>query len=448
MASSAAAMTLYRLVFFVPESHLAACKTAVFAAGAGRYPDSNYTECCWTTDGTGQFRPGAAANPHLGAVGQLEHVREVRVETPCLGKEVARKAVEALKTSQKAFDLYQSGDKVWRKEDLADIERQLEDASAVSAFTLRRIDGTTLKVKNPMFGVENPIWEPIVRYREYWALVDCRPKEPAETYNCSYVIEWRNASERLYRGPHQGSEALFHSWRDKWNTSATCAALRGCITNLAVSSLLPPAKFEGMINPIKILCFGLGDLNFKGPNWWYIQNRQRPIDEQETDISVIENPLVHHAIALTIRETVQDVMTSNQAIIQRQPDTRLLTQDPQYTPETISLLARAAPEFEVVGSRGASGFAELDHGCIVFAPFVNAPLNQIIADLARPLAIITPAFGKDIIFDQRGRPCGNPESPRSREMWKEYDVQDFPLVEAEKDVVKGNLWQLKIYTRR
>ncbi|CAK7204168.1 hypothetical protein SEUCBS139899_006922 [Sporothrix eucalyptigena] len=93
------AATVFRLVFNVPETHLAACKAAIFAAGAGRYPNSNYTECCWTTQGTGQFRPGDAAKPHLGTVGELEYVPEVRVETPCVGEEVARKAITALRTA-------------------------------------------------------------------------------------------------------------------------------------------------------------------------------------------------------------------------------------------------------------------------------------------------------------------------------------------------------------
>lgn len=93
--------TLFRLIFNVPESHVAACKAAIFSAGAGRYEPpgapSKYTECCWTAPGTGQFRPGDAARPHLGTVGMLEQVPEVRVETPCCGEEVARRAVEALK---------------------------------------------------------------------------------------------------------------------------------------------------------------------------------------------------------------------------------------------------------------------------------------------------------------------------------------------------------------
>jgi hypothetical protein len=88
----------YSLVFYAPPAAVSACKKAVFGAGAGRYPGpGNYTECCWTATGTGQFRPGVAANPHIGAVGVLEETPEVRVETLCLGLDVARKAVAALK---------------------------------------------------------------------------------------------------------------------------------------------------------------------------------------------------------------------------------------------------------------------------------------------------------------------------------------------------------------
>ncbi|RMZ74993.1 hypothetical protein DV737_g5544, partial [Chaetothyriales sp. CBS 132003] len=88
----------FKLVFNVPLSGLEACKTAIFAAGAGRYPGpGNYTECCFTTMGTGQFRPGDKANPHIGTVGNLEYVESAKVETLCVGEDVVRKAVEGLK---------------------------------------------------------------------------------------------------------------------------------------------------------------------------------------------------------------------------------------------------------------------------------------------------------------------------------------------------------------
>lgn len=93
-----ASLTKYILTFYAPPAATAACKAAIFAAGAGRYPGpGGYTECCWSTAGTGQFRPGDAAKPHIGAVGALEETPEVMVETLCIGADVTRSAVEALK---------------------------------------------------------------------------------------------------------------------------------------------------------------------------------------------------------------------------------------------------------------------------------------------------------------------------------------------------------------
>jgi hypothetical protein len=98
MAAAVATATRFKLIFFVPPSALAACKAAIFAAGAGRYPGpGNYTECCWTAFGIGQFRPGDTANPDIGKIGELEEVQEAKVETVCLGEDVVRKAVKALK---------------------------------------------------------------------------------------------------------------------------------------------------------------------------------------------------------------------------------------------------------------------------------------------------------------------------------------------------------------
>ena len=93
-----AAAARYTLAFFVPPASLSACKSAIFAAGAGRYPGSgDYTEACFVSRGTGQFRPGASANPAIGTKGELETVEEVRVETICVGEAVAKSAVKALK---------------------------------------------------------------------------------------------------------------------------------------------------------------------------------------------------------------------------------------------------------------------------------------------------------------------------------------------------------------
>ena len=85
---------MYTLCFYVPEQALEAVKAAVFAAGAGRI--GNYDRCCWQVAGQGQFRPLAGSTPTLGQLGELEQVREYRVEMVCAAEHLGA-AVRALK---------------------------------------------------------------------------------------------------------------------------------------------------------------------------------------------------------------------------------------------------------------------------------------------------------------------------------------------------------------
>lgn len=87
--------TRFKLVFFVPPQYLPDIKTAIFATGAGTYP--NYSEVCFTTPGVGQFRPSDSATPAIGTKGQLEEVGEVKCEIVCNGREMTERAVAALK---------------------------------------------------------------------------------------------------------------------------------------------------------------------------------------------------------------------------------------------------------------------------------------------------------------------------------------------------------------
>jgi len=72
---------MYKLCFYVPESHLEQVKAAVFAAGAGRIGD--YDSCCWQVLGHGQFRPLHGSKPFLGQKGVVEVLAEYRVEMVC-----------------------------------------------------------------------------------------------------------------------------------------------------------------------------------------------------------------------------------------------------------------------------------------------------------------------------------------------------------------------------
>lgn len=98
---------MYKLVFFVPESHVDAVKEAVFEAGAGQQGD--YDSCCWQVLGEGQFRPLENSQPFIGVPGEVETVPEYRVEMLC-AEDCAKQVIVALKQAhpyeEPAFDLF------------------------------------------------------------------------------------------------------------------------------------------------------------------------------------------------------------------------------------------------------------------------------------------------------------------------------------------------------
>ncbi|WP_052668222.1 Nif3-like dinuclear metal center hexameric protein [Nitriliruptor alkaliphilus] len=77
-----------KLVTFVPESHVDPVLDALAAAGAGTIGD--YERCAFRVAGQGTFRPGPAATPFSGEVGQVALEDEVRLEM-----EVPRRGVGA-----------------------------------------------------------------------------------------------------------------------------------------------------------------------------------------------------------------------------------------------------------------------------------------------------------------------------------------------------------------
>jgi dinuclear metal center YbgI/SA1388 family protein len=70
---------LDKLVVFVPLDAADAVRRAVVGAGAGHI--GAYDSCTFSTAGEGRFRPLEGADPAIGAVGEIETVAEVRVES-------------------------------------------------------------------------------------------------------------------------------------------------------------------------------------------------------------------------------------------------------------------------------------------------------------------------------------------------------------------------------
>lgn len=96
-----------KFVGFIPPESLEKVRAAVFAAGAGRIGD--YTECSWSTLGTGTFRPGAGSDPAVGERGVFETVEELRFETVCDSDNVdvvCSAFVDAHPYEEPAFEVY------------------------------------------------------------------------------------------------------------------------------------------------------------------------------------------------------------------------------------------------------------------------------------------------------------------------------------------------------
>ena len=104
---------MYKIVFYVPESHLQPVKQAIFDSGAGQI--GNYDQCCWQVLGQGQFRPLTGARPFIGEVSleqnaPVEEVMEYRVELVC-EDDIIQQAIAALRQAhpyeEPAFDVWQ-----------------------------------------------------------------------------------------------------------------------------------------------------------------------------------------------------------------------------------------------------------------------------------------------------------------------------------------------------
>lgn len=102
---------LDKWVVYVPSGDAAAVREAMFAAGGGRIGD--YSHCCWSTSGVGQFLPHDGASPAIGTVGAVEQVAEDRVEmvAPARWRGAVLAALRAAHPYEEpAFDVFEFAD--------------------------------------------------------------------------------------------------------------------------------------------------------------------------------------------------------------------------------------------------------------------------------------------------------------------------------------------------
>ncbi len=69
---------LSKLSVFVPNDHVDSVKLALHNAGAGQIGE--YKDCAFESEGIGSFLPSDKANPSIGSKGELEKVKETKLE--------------------------------------------------------------------------------------------------------------------------------------------------------------------------------------------------------------------------------------------------------------------------------------------------------------------------------------------------------------------------------
>jgi dinuclear metal center YbgI/SA1388 family protein len=72
------AALLTKFIVYVPQTHVAAVQEAIFASGGGQI--GNYSECSFSSLGTGTFKGGSNSNPQIGSAGLRETLPEHKLE--------------------------------------------------------------------------------------------------------------------------------------------------------------------------------------------------------------------------------------------------------------------------------------------------------------------------------------------------------------------------------
>lgn len=70
---------MYKIVVYVPTTHLNIVREAIGESGAGHI--GNYSHCTFQTEGIGTFKPLEGTDPYIGKKGELEFVPESKIET-------------------------------------------------------------------------------------------------------------------------------------------------------------------------------------------------------------------------------------------------------------------------------------------------------------------------------------------------------------------------------
>lgn len=152
-------------------------------------------------------------------------------------------------------------------------------------------------------------------------------------------------------------EAAFHAHQAAWQDSTACRALIDILSTCTTPAIR------------KIVCFGLGRLDDCAKT------------TPEKLAAAVDRAAAQHAAALTMAETLTAKQNSEGIV---GGVVHCYTQDPAYADTEKALLAKLG--FTVL--EDPKGFLEVDEHTLVFSIIPNVPVRQIVADMARPAAMV------------------------------------------------------------
>ncbi|VUC23782.1 unnamed protein product [Clonostachys rosea] len=330
-------------------------------------------------------------------------------------------------------DLYASGAKLWTKEMLSNIEAQLAQNPVPEAISIRsrtQVNGKNIvqllppspPVTNSGGGEIPSVCSLTVHFEMYQMIIERAEQSMLESNREHYsrftpdeIRMLAAQGVRIYFATFGKSSIEYSkvkpSWvqaRKNWLNSSLCRELSNILgSTVSISNAVT-----------KIVCFGLGSLATS------IENPTRMAD----DGLPVHGPGTQHAAALTLA-TVLGERFGKEPL-------HVMVQDPAYSEADKKILEEVG--IEVIGGFGSLGFTHVDEETIVFSCHPNIPVRQIVADIAKPAAMIWNK-GRDSeegaeykVFERQGKEelstpySTDHDSARTRKLLQDYDEFDFP----------------------
>ncbi|KAI1880175.1 hypothetical protein JX265_001796 [Neoarthrinium moseri] len=231
--------------------------------------------------------------------------------------------------------LYDDGVRLFTKEGIQDLERQLAKVPQPTAFRLRSLTGRMITSDGKGSLDSQPMFcELMIGFKMYQEFF------------------WSAKSQNTLQ--YASTAEIFPRAEKVWDASTKCTELK---------QKLIEAHIPQNIN--KIICFGLGTLT-----------NDLACDEVNPEDHAFR-ATTQHATAVTMAEIMRHKF--GHAI-------KLLAQDPAYDSSSKHVLQQEG--FQIVEGHGGLGFLEVDEHSLVFTVSCNVPVKQIVFDLARPAAMI------------------------------------------------------------